>query len=591
MSQGRNRPSPFILFMRKLVDNDQLALTLVAVVIGACVGGLAILFIETIDFFQTLFWEVSGPNIADHIRVLPIWQVLLIPTMGALSVGLLLFHFMGDRKPKGPADVIAACEVGAGKMSTKDAFLAFLCSALSIGSGGSVGREGPVVHMGASFASLVAEKLQMARSNVRILLGCGVAAAVSASFNAPIAGALFAQEVILSHYALKAFAPVVIASVVGTVVAHQIVGNETAFTLQAYEIASYMEFPAFIGLGLVCGLVAIFFVWSILNIQEHLHRLPGPFWYKPAIGGFCVGMIALYYPEVLGVGYEATAHALKGEYLFSMLAALFVFKLVATVLSLGFSSAGGVFSPSLVIGAMLGGSYGLLAGRLFPALSSGAGAYALIGMASMAAAVLGAPISTTLIVFELTGDYAMTIAVMCGCVFATMVNDQLGRQSFFLEQLKIRGIDLRDSFSSLILNQVSVASVLKQAGVYVNVDAPLDVVRRKLLNAGGGMVYVISHDRTLYGAISWQDLPEDAFENHLNTLVIAADIADTRPPVLQTTDSLEVARSVFEEAQVMQVPVVDPRHERAYVGCIDEREVIHAYNEELVKKRRQEEGH
>ncbi len=591
MPTGRNRPSPFILFMRKLVHNDQLVMTLLAVIIGAGVGTLAILFVEKIDLIQTFFLGVSGARIADHIEALPSWRVLLVPTLGGLGVGLFLYYLMPGGKPKGPADVIVACEVDGGRMSLKEGFLAMTASGVSIGTGASVGREGPAVHMGASFSAWVAEKLAMSRSNSRILLGCGVAAAVSASFNAPIAGALFAQEVILSHYALKAFAPVVIASVSGTVVAHQVVGNVKAFELDAYQLVSYLEFPAFAGLGVLSGLCAILFTWAILKTQMQTAKLPGPAWYRPAIGGFLVGVIALWYPEVLGVGYEATDSALRGEYALNLLFALFVFKLAATVLSLGFGFSGGVFSPALVIGAMLGGTYGMLATHFAPDLSSGANAYSLVGMAAMASAVLGAPISTTLIVFELTGDYTLTIAVMCGCVLATLVNDQMGRQSFFMEQLKLRGIDLLDNYSSVVLQQLKVDGVLKREGVYVSVDTPLSIVRKKLSRAPGGVLFVVSHDRKLYGAITWEHLPDDdEVGEDIDHFVIAADIADVRPPVLNTHDTLEVAQAVFEEVNFQQIPVVSYDKERAYLGCIDEREVMVAYNEELMRKRKQEQG-
>jgi len=579
-----------MMFARTLVGNDQLVMTLLAVIIGACVGGLAILFVEKIDFFQSLFLGVSGAHIAAYIDNMPAWKVVLVPTLGGLLVGFLIHRFLPGGRAKGPADVIAACEVGGAHISAKEGFWAILTSGLSIGAGASVGREGPVVHLGASFAAWVSDRLQMARSNARILLGCGVAAAVAASFNAPIAGALFAQEVILSHYALKAFAPVVIASISGTVASHQIVGNFTAFQLQFDQFATYLEFPAFAGLGVVSGLVGVAFVWSILKTQDRLHATPIPPWCRPAIGGFCVGLIALWYPEVLGVGYEATDNALKGHYGFALLFGLFIFKFLATVVSLGFGFAGGVFSPSLVIGAMLGGSYGIAVGMLFPDLWSGVSAYSLIGMASMAAAVLGAPISTTLIVFELTGDYTLTIAVMCGCVLATLVNDQMGRQSFFLEQLKERGIDLVDNYSNLILRQLKVSDILKREGAYVSVDANLNEVRKQLLRAPGGVLYVITHDRGLYGMITWDAMPEDIFEYRLNRLVIAADIADVRPPVLQTGDNLEVAREVFDEVSVSQIAVVDPAIGRAYIGCIDERELMAAYNAALLRKRRQEQG-
>jgi len=590
VTKGRNRPSPFMMFARTLVGNDQLVMTLLAVVIGACVGGLAILFVEKIDFIQSFFLGISGAHIAAHIDSMPAWKVVLIPTLGGLLVGFLIHRFLPGARAKGPADVIEACEVGGAHISVKEGFWAILTSGLSIGAGASVGREGPVVHLGASFAAWVSDRLQMARSNARILLGCGVAAAVAASFNAPIAGALFAQEVILSHYALKAFAPVVIASISGTVVSHQIVGNFTAFQLQFDQFGTYLEFPAFAGLGIVSGLVGIAFVWSILKTQDRLQTTAVPLWCRPAIGGFCVGVIALWYPEVLGVGYEATDNALKGQYGFALLFGLFIFKFLATVVSLGFGFAGGVFSPSLVIGAMLGGSYGVGVGMLFPDLWSGVSAYSLIGMASMAAAVLGAPISTTLIVFELTGDYSLTIAVMCGCVLATLVNDQMGRQSFFLEQLKERGVDLVDNYSNLILRQLKVFDILTREGAYVSVDANLYEVRKQLLRAPGGVLYVITHDRGLYGMITWDAMPEDIFEKRLNRLVIAADIADVRPPVLQTGDNLEVAREVFEEVSVSQIAVVDPTIGRAYTGCIDERELMAAYNAALLRKRRQEQG-
>lgn len=590
MTQGRNRPSPFILFMRKLVNNDQLVMTLLAVVVGACVGCLALLFLEQIYFFQNLFFGVGGDRIAEHIAAMPGWKIIMIPTLGGVLVGLILKRFVSRGKSKGPADVIEACEVGGGQMSLKEGLWAALSSGLSIASGASVGREGPVVHLGGSFAAWAGEKLQLSRSNARILLGCGVAAAVSASFNAPIAGALFAQEVILSHYALKAFAPVVIASIAGTVVSHQIIGNVTAFQIQAHQFGSYLEFPAFAGLGILSGFMGILFVWSVLKTQKNVDKIPLPVWIHPALGGFCVGIIALWYPEVLGVGYEATDNALKGNYGFNLLLGLFIFKFLATVLSLGFGFAGGVFSPSLVIGAMLGGAYGIAVGTLFPDLWSGATAYSLIGMASMAAAVLGAPISTTLIVFELTGDYSLTIAVMCACVLATLVNDQFRRQSFFLEQLKDRGIDLGDTFSSQILKEIKVSDILRREGEYVGVDASLKEVRKRFLRAPGGVLYVIAHDRSLYGAITWEHMPEDAFDTNLNDLIIAGDIADTRPPVLQTSDTLEVAKAVLEEINVSQVGVVAPEMERAYMGCVDERELMAAYNEALLKKRKQEQG-
>ena len=256
-----------------------------------------------------------------------------------------------------------------------------LASALSIGVGASVGREGPVVHLGASLGSWVAKRLHLGRVLARTLLGCGVAAAVAASFNAPIAGSFFALEVVVGHYALSAFAPIVIASVTGTLISRARYGDYPAFILpDDWIIASFWEFPGFALLGLVSAAAAIVFMWSIMFTEDTVERLPLPKWSRPAFAGLLVGLIALAFPEVLGVGYEATDKALSDLYPLWFLVALIVAKTAATAISLGGGFAGGVFSPSLYVGAMVGGAYGIIATQAFPELSSGHGAYTIIGM-------------------------------------------------------------------------------------------------------------------------------------------------------------------------------------------------------------------
>lgn len=588
--QGRKRPSPLFLKSRKLLGNDQLLLTVLAVFVGALTGWVALLFIDLINFFQSLFIGIRGEWLVAHLQSLPAWKVVLIPTFGGLLVGLFLYYFMPGRIPRGPADVIAACEVGGARISFREGLCAVIASAMSIGAGASVGREGPAVHLGASVAAQFGRFLSLTRSNSRVLLGCGVAAAVSASFNAPVAGALFAQEVILSHYALKAFAPVVISSVAATVVAHNVVGNIQAFEEVSYGVGSYLEFPAFGGLGLITGLLGVMFIISVLRTQQFMPRIPGPRWSKPAMGGFLIGLIALEFPHVLGVGYEATHAALSGSLTLQLLAGILVFKFLATIISLGFGFSGGVFSPSLVIGAMMGGVFGFGVAAFLPGEVSDISVYSLVGMAAMAAAVLGAPISTTLIVFELTGNYELSMAVMFACVLSTLMVNQLGYQSFFLEQLKGRGVDLMNNYSNLVLSQIKVDTIPKKEGAYVSLDAPLDHVRRKLRESPSGTVYVINHDRSLYGAVHWRHLSEDYLDPVLNKLVIAADLCDRQPPVLHEGDTLEIALSVFEESGVNEIPILATDGCRAYVGCMDQRDVMHAYNQALIRKRKQEQG-
>ncbi len=393
--------------------NDQVVLSILSVVIGAAAGGAAIAFRDAIGGIQWLVYGFSSEKVASLAAELPWWQLLLVPAAGGLVIGFFIRRALPGGRPQGVAQVIEASALHDARMSLTSGIRAALASAASIGVGASVGREGPVVHLGASLGSWAAKRLHLGRVLARTLLGCGVAAGVAASFNAPIAGSFFALEVVVGHYALSAFAPIVIASVTGTLISRARYGDFPAFILpENWTIVSFWEFPAFAILGLVSALAAILFMWSIMFTEDTAAKLPIPPWLRPALAGLLVGAIALVFPQVLGVGYEATDAALSDSYALWLLLALIVAKTAATAICLGGGFSGGVFSPSLFIGAMVGGAYGVIATQAFPELSSGHGAYTIIGMGAVAGAVLGAPISTTLIVFELTGDWQTGLAVM-----------------------------------------------------------------------------------------------------------------------------------------------------------------------------------
>ncbi|MCK5168192.1 MAG: chloride channel protein, partial [Rhodospirillaceae bacterium] len=333
-----------------------------------------------------------------HLAGLQWWQIVWPPVVGGLIVGILVRIGLPENRPQGVANVIEANALKGGRMSLSDGLRAAVVNAISIGSGASVGREGPAVHLGAALAANIAKRLKLTRSISRTLWGCGVAAAVAGSFNAPIAGALFANEVVIGHYALKAFAPVVIASVTGTAISRAYFGDFPAFALPPHAITSYLEFPAFIILGVVAGLVASALVRGIIRAQDLSEKIPLPSWLRPGIGGLAVGLMAVWLPQIIGVGYGATEQALIGNFTLTVLLLVLVGKVVATAISLGFGFGGGIFSPSLVIGAVLGGAYGIIASGIFPDIGADIGAYSLIGMGAVAAATLGAPISTALII-------------------------------------------------------------------------------------------------------------------------------------------------------------------------------------------------
>jgi len=473
-------------------------------------------------------------------------------------------------------------------MSLRAGIGAAVSSAASIGFGASTGREGPAVHLGATLGAWVAEKLHLTRSLSRALLGCGVAAAVAASFNAPIAGALFAHEVVVGHFALSAFAPIVIASVVGTVFSRIVFGDFPAFELQQQSLASFLEFPAVVGLGILSGMIAIIFMRATMFAEDSAARLPGPSWARPAFGGFVLGLVAIVFPQILGVGYEATDFALKQIYPLALLLALVVVKICATAISLGTGFAGGVFTPSLMIGAMLGGAYGIVVTSIFPELSSGAGAYTIIGMGAVAAAVLGAPISTTLIVFELTDDYPLTIGVMLAVVVSSVIVQQFQGKSFFSWQLERAGLDLKGGFEAALLRAIIVRSTMRTDSETILVGTSLPQIRAALQISETGELFVVNSRGELYGTITLHDLSDAAFDHDVDTLINAGDIARMNPPVIYATDDLQTANKLIRDSGEHFIAVVEGKDDHTLVGTLFEIDVMAAYNRALIEARHEE---
>lgn len=580
-----------LISLKRFGRNDQLILSVMAVVIGLASGLAAIAFRYAIDIAQQLFYGFGGERVATLAAALPWWQVVLAPTVGGLIIGLLVHFGMPGRRPQGVADVIEASALRGGRMSLTNGFRAAVISALSIGCGASVGREGPVVHLGASLGAWVGKRFQFGRTLSRTLLGCGVAAAIAASFNAPIAGSFFALEVVIGHYALSAFAPIVIASVTGTVISRMHYGDFPAFVLPSeFGIASFWEFPAFILLGIVSALAAVLFMRSIFYTEDLVKRVPTPPWTRPAVGGLLVGLMAIAFPQVLGVGYEATDAALSELYPLWLLIALIAVKTAATGASLGCGFGGGVFSPSLFIGAMVGGAFGIIATSAFPHLSSGHGAYTLIGMGAVAGAVLGAPISTILMVFELTSDYALTIAVMVATVIASIITQQGFGRSFFAWQLERRGISIKGGQEIGLLRAVKISSVMDSRYAAVPPDASLAEVKLALQHAPWGELFVVDADGRLVGRISFTDVQEIIFDEEQDGEVTALSVARDHPTVLKADDDLSTAIKVYGASGEVHLPVVGGADAMTMLGLAHEHEVMLAYQRALSQARAEERG-
>ncbi len=443
---------------------------LIALIIGIAAGFAALFFRKGITALQGLAY---GSDDVAHINtiagLLPWYWLLIIPILGGFAVGLILHHFTADGRVRSVSDVIEGAALREGRVECREGIASAAASLITLGTGGSSGREGPVVHIAGVISTWICIRINASGITGRDLLGCAVAAAVSASFNAPIAGALFALEVVLRHFAVHAFAPIVIASVAGTVINRLAFGDITEFTLPlASGLSFYAELPAFLLLGLVCGLVAsalMYAVFFVEDIGDHLQARSGiPRWLRPALAGGLLGILAIGFPHIIGVGYETTSAALTGKLIWHEAIVFAVLKVMAVAITFGGRMGGGIFSPSLMIGALTGLAFGLIATGIFPDSSGSHTLYALAGMGAVAAAVLGAPISTTLIVFELTGDWQTGLAVMVAVSISTALGSRLVDRSFFLTQLERRNIHLAAGPQAYLLAMFGVASLMRKTG-------------------------------------------------------------------------------------------------------------------------------
>lgn len=449
---------------------NQIQFWFIALAIGIASGLAAVLFRLGIYAIQTTAYGTDDVlTLHSFAAGLAWYQILIIPICGGLIVGLILHRFTDDGRARSVADVIESAALSEGRVEVRRGLASAAASMVTLSTGGSSGREGPVVHLAAVISTGVCRWINANGITGRDLLGCAVAAAVSASFNAPIAGALFALEVVLRHFAVHAFAPIVIAAAVGTVINRLVFGDVTEFTLPVQNaLGFYVELPAFLILGLVCGLVAVAFMKAIFwadDFGSYLQEQTGlPRYLRPAAAGAMLGGLAIWWPHIIGVGYETTSAALTGELLLHEAIVFVILKVIAVAVTTGGRMGGGVFSPSLMVGALTGLAFGIIATAIFPTVSGSGTLYALAGMGAVAAAVLGAPISTTLIVFELTGDWQTGLAVMVAVSMSTALASRLVDRSFFLTQLERRNVHLAAGPQAYLLATFKVSSVMREVG-------------------------------------------------------------------------------------------------------------------------------
>ncbi len=512
------------------------------------------------------------------------WKIA-VPAVGGLLVGPLIYFFAREARGHGVPEVMKAVALRGGIIRGRIVAVKALASSLSIGTGGSVGREGPIVQIGSAFGSSLGQWMGLNTMGIRTLVGCGAAAGISATFNAPIAGAIFAAEIIVGHFAVTQFTPIVISSVVATVASRFFLGNYPAFKVPEYQIVSPFELLPYLATGVLAGLVAVAFIRTLSFTETAFERLPMPEYLKAAVGGVLVGIIGLQLPQVFGVGYTTISLALAGTLSAVTMAALVATKIVATSITIGSGGSGGVFAPSLFLGAMLGGVVGTLVSQYFPGATASSGAYALVTMGAVVAATTHAPISAIIIIFELTQTIDIIPALMSACVVSSLVSQLLSRDSIYTSKLRRQGIDLKETVDPNVLKTLYVRDVIDDEPEIVPESANFQAILDLVVQSDHAQFFVQNDAGNLLGAISLSEVRRLIYEQEaLRHLIVAGDLVDTRHPSVTPDDDLSVVMQIFSGTRLDEIAVVDTGDSRRLVGTVSEKDVAEASQNEQLRR-------
>jgi CIC family chloride channel protein len=574
-------------------------MVLAAAACGVAGAAGAVLFRLLIRVFQALFFEgpsaalavLASPSLGDPIdpfaaaRALPWWWLVWLPALGGLLVGGFARLLAREARGSGIPEVMEAVALKGGVMRRRAAAATITASAVTLGSGGSAGQEGPIVQIGAALGSTLGQWLRVPGRQLRTLVGCGAAAGLAATFNAPIAGAIFAAEVVVGDFAVSQFSPIVIAAVVATVLSRYLLGNYPSFVVPAWDLVSPFELVAYIALGMLAGGVALAFVRSLYAVEDAFAATALPEWVRPAVGGLAVGAIGCLVPRILGVGYETVDEVLASRLEVPLIALLLVAKLAATSLTIGSGGSGGIFAPSLYLGAATGGLVGAAVHAWFPASTASSGAYALVGMGAVVAATSHTPISAILIIFEITQRIEIIPPLMAACVVSTLIASVVQPESIYTLKLKRRGIDLEDRTAANPLKALFVSDVMDRSPEVVSAAAGFEALVDLIVRSPHTEFFVASAKGELLGSISLAELRRVLFEReYLRSVVVAGDLVVGNRPSVTPDDDLDLAMQLLDRENVDEIAVVDADRPRRLVGSVHKRDVIHAFNQELLRR-------
>jgi CIC family chloride channel protein len=557
--------TPLLHRVAKLREREDQVFLILALVIGALTGLAVVAFILLTERMGMRLYPVGGAP----------WRRLLFPVVGSLGIGYLLFRYFPYARGSGVPQTKAALFAREGRITLRTVLGKFFCTSATLASGIPLGREGPSVQVGAGVASVLGRFLGLRPEKVKALLPVGAAAAIAAAFNTPLAAVLFALEEIVGDLHAPVLGSVVLASATSWCVLRLLLGNSPLFKVPQYELVHPAEFAVYAVLGVAGGLVSVAFTKLLLGMRARFLRLPQKtVWFQPLAGGLLVGLVGWFVPQVMGVGYGYVGYALNGNMALKLMALLVVLKLITVATSYASGNAGGIFGPALFIGAMLGGSVGTLAHRLFPVYTATPGAYALVGMGAAFAGIVRAPMTSVLMIFEMTQDYAVIVPLMIANLVSLFISSRLQPQPIY-EALAVQdGIHLPTAEGRQQHGQRRVARVLRPATESLPVDITVQDAL-ELVRASKSRTWLITNQQGVVGLITLSTLELAAQEDDTKKLNVMVDPLIF--PHVHADQGLDLALDRMGSNHVEILPVVSRADVHKLEGIVTLHDVLDSY--------------
>jgi CIC family chloride channel protein len=537
-----------------------------AALIGLCGAFSSVAFREALSHLQRWLLDYTGP-LDGAATSLPWWGRLLMPTVGGLLAGLILFFGRRWSQTTRSLDFMEVIVLGNGIMRVRDTLVKSISSLVTISSGGSIGREGPMVQLASMLASLLGRSVKVSPARLRLFVACGAAAGIACAYNAPLTGAFFVAEIVLGSIAMESFLPLVVASVIATVISRQFLGSSPVYHMPSFPPVPNWQLMADAFLGLIAGLTATLFLLLLQGGERLFRRLPTPIFIKLALGGLVVGVISIRMPSVWGNGYGVVEEILNTPWTWQALALILLAKVLATVATTGSGAVGGVFTPTLFVGAVIGALFGHLLQTLLPNAGISVSSFAVVGMGCFLAGMTRSPIMSILIIFEMTLDYATVMPLMLACVSAFYVASSIKSESVYSRQLQ-------GASGEPPLFLLHVRDLMKKDPLCLNETASFAQVAAALASHTFKHLYVVDNEKRFLGAIALQDLKPFLQDKDLPEVVIALDLMRDDIPVLTSDASLKESLEIFSRHDGERLPVIDNAANRHLIGALAKTDVL-----------------